>query len=356
MHKIKLDATQSQIWQRLESLADNIQNQQSSGFFAKILGKKHKTQPKSLYLYSKPGRGKTLLMQKFYDKLQKTPKVYFHFNSFMREIHESLRDIRAEEKQYKDELIEATKRIIQDKKVLCFDEFQVHDIADSMILGRIFSYLFSQNVIVILTSNSKPQDLYKNGLQREIFLEFVDNTLLKNIDLIKFDDDIDYRMQYKKNLAKRYFVLNEKNRTEVNEIIENLTKSKALKPRTIKVWGRDVIIKKTYENIAVIDFAEICKVDFGAADYREICQEFSLIFLLKLPILTSQDRNEARRFMLFIDEIYENKTALIILAKAKIDKIFEDEKDKIFHARTISRLNEIKSDFYWQNAKFNLLT
>lgn len=352
MHKIKLDFAQSQLLARLEKLASFIEKRSNNGFLGKFFSKNQENDIKSLYLYSAPGHGKTLLMRKFYAKLHKTPKIYFHFNSFMRQIHHLLRDIRAEDKKYNDELIEVTKRIIADKKVLCFDEFQVHDIADAMILGRIFSYLFSQNIIVILTSNSHPQDLYKNGLQREIFLEFIDKILLKNVEVIKLENEVDYRLQYKQNLTKRYFVANARNRQEVNEIIANFTKEKTSKLRLIKVWGRDVKIENTFENIAIINFDEICKTELGASDYKEICQEFDLIFLLKLPIFTTSDKNEARRFMLFIDEIYENKTALIILAKVKIDKIFADEKDKIFHARVISRLNEIKSDEYWQNSKF----
>ncbi len=135
-------------------------------------------------------------------------------------------------------------------------------------------------------------------------------------------------------------------------MIENFTKNEPLKARNIKVWGRDVVLKNTFENVAIINFDEICKNNLGASDYKEICKEFDLIFLLNLPILGANEKNEARRFMLFIDEIYENKTALIILAKCKIDEIFSEEKDKNFYARVVSRLNEIKSDEYWQNSKF----
>ncbi len=348
--KLHLDRHQAALLERLQDLADLLESQQKTGFFTKIF---EKESPKSLYLYSAPGHGKTMLMQKFYQKIKKTPKIYFHFNSFMQKIHENLRDIRAENKKYKDELIETIQRIVGGAKLLCFDEFQVQDIADAMLLSRIFSYLFSQKIIVVLTSNAKPQDLYKNGLQREIFIEeFVEKILLKNSDVIKLENDTDYRLQYKKNLSKHYFINSEKSQKELQDIIENFTKSKKLEKVEIEVWGRKVLINQVFENIAIFDFDEICKSNLAAADYKAICKKFDLLFLLNIPIITAQDKNEARRLMLFIDEVYENKTALIILAKTKIDEIFDDKKDAIQNARMLSRLHEISADEYWQKSKF----
>ncbi len=349
--KIIFDNSQIKIQKKLQKIAGILENESAGGFFGGVFA--NKIIASSLYIYGSVGCGKTSLMQEFYNSLRKTKKIYFHFNGFMRLIHETLRNIRGEEKKYKDELIEAIKRIIDDKKLLCFDEFQVLDIADAMILGRIFSYLFSKKIIVIFTSNSAPQDLYKNGLQRELFLEFVDKILLKNCEVIALENGVDYRSVYRKNLNKRYFVSNIFNRLQVKEIIANLTKSESLTARFLKVWGRDLKIKKTYEKIAVIDFDDICRAELAASDYQAICQEFDLIFLLKLPILLkAQDRNEIRRFMLFIDEIYENKAALIVLAKAKIDKIYDSAASDHSFTRTISRLKEIKSDEYWAESKF----
>ncbi len=346
---INFDAKQLILQKKLKNLAVILENEAQKGFLNNLFGAKEK--PPSLYIYGSVGCGKTTLMQSFYDSLLQTEKVYFHFHSFMTAIHKALRDIRGEEKKHKDELVEAVNRVVGEKKVLCFDEFQVQDIADAMLLGRIFAYLFSKRVIIIFTSNSAPRDLYKNGLQRELFLEFVDNVLLKNSEIFHLQSNIDYRTLYRKNLAKRYFVSNKANRDAVQEIIANLTKKQPLKPRAIKVWGREIKLKKTFEKIAVINFDDICKAELGAADYKEIAKEFDLIFLLRLPILTKEDRNESRRFTLFIDEIYENKTGLIVLAKSKISKIYSDEKGEHIYPRTISRLQEIKSDQYWHASK-----
>ncbi len=385
MPKIVLDQHQLIIQKALKQLAKNLEENSKNNLITKLFSPQNK--PQSFYIYGDVGRGKSMLMKEFFTSIFKTPKLYFHFNGFMRQIHEALRDIRKEDKKFKDELIEATKRVTlplsfphrrestlstkldsrlrgNDKEktgnnkcaeIICLDEFQVTDIADAMLLSRIFFYLFSKNTTIILTSNSKPTNLYKNGLQREIFLEFVTNILLKNCQVLNLNSPTDYRAEYTKNLTKRYFINNQKNRQTIKEIINNLTNSKPPKPTKLNVWGREVIIKKTYNNIAVINFKDLCQTDHSASDYQNICQRFSLIFLFNLPKLTQDDVNEAKRFMLFIDEIYENKTALIITAKVKIDEIYNQGIGSEAFKRTQSRLQEIKSDNYWQASKINLV-
>ena len=294
-----------------------------------------------------------MLMKSFFESIAKTPKVYFHFNGFMRLIHEALRDIRKEEKKFKDELLEAVKRVIKKKRLLCFDEFQVTDIADAMLLGRIFSYLFSQGVTTIFTSNSQPLELYKNGLQREIFIEFVKKVLLKNCEIMHLNSATDYRAQYCKNLTQRYFVIDKNTDEEIEGIIKNLVADIASESKKLKVWGREIEIKKTFGKIAIFNFDELCRVNFAAADYQTICQNFDLIFLQNVPQLTEQDVNEARRFVLFIDEVYENKVAMIISAKSEPVEIYKNGIGSEAFKRTVSRLNEIKSDHYWQSSKIN---
>ncbi len=340
-----LDPQQIFVEKKLNQLAQDLENRASGNFLKKIILPKN--QLKSFYIHGNVGRGKSMLMKVFFESLVKTSKIYFHFNSFMRAIHEALRDIRKEEKNFKDELIEAVKRVVKKNSVICLDEFQVLDIADAMLLSRIFSYLFERGVVVVFTSNSAPLALYKNGLQREVFLEFVEKILLKNCEVLFLDSPTDYRSKYVKNLTKRYFFLNKKNREEVKQIITQMTDGAKLKASKIKVWGREIKIKKTYKKIAVFNFDDLCRAEFGASDYQAICQNFDLIFLLKIPQLLPEDANEARRLMLFIDEVYEKKTALIILAKTKSEKIYESGNGAEAFKRTVSRLNEIKSDQYW---------
>ncbi len=346
-----LDPQQILIQKKLQKLALDLKNKASKGFLKKILV--NKESPKSFYIYGGVGRGKSMLVNSFFNNLKEVPKIYFHFNAFMRLIHETLRDIRMEKKKYSDELIEAIKRVVKNNQLICLDEFQVLDIADAMLLSRIFSYIFLQKITVVFTSNSNPKDLYQNGLQREVFLEFIDKVLLKNSEVLYLDSPLDYRSLNKKNLNKRYFISNKKNRQEVEQIIENFTDKKTLKSKKLKVWGREIKIKKTYKKIAIINFDDLCRVSFAASDYQVICQNFDLIFLLKVPKLNNEDLNEAKRFTLFIDEVYENKVALVILAKTIAKRIYENGIGFEAFKRTISRLNEIKSDNYWENSKVN---
>jgi cell division protein ZapE len=346
-----LDSQQLLLEKKLQQLAFDLEHQSSSGFLKKFFSEKK--QLKSVYIYGDVGRGKSMLMKNFFNSLQEIPKVYFHFNAFMRLIHEALRDIRKEKREFVDELIEAVKRVAKNYELICLDEFQVADIADAMLLSRIFSHLFFEGIVVIFTSNSHPQKLYKNGLQREIFLEFVDKILLKNCDTFHLDLPVDYRSQYRKNLTKRYFISNKKNREEVEKIIQNLVSADKPKSKKLKVWGREIKIKKTFGRVAVFNFDELCCVDFSASDYQAICQNFDLIFLLKTPSLTPENVNEAKRFMLLIDEVYENKVALIILAKVKPEKLYQNGNGSEAFLRTVSRLNEIRSDHYWQASKIN---
>ncbi len=385
---MNLDSQQKLVDQKLSHLAQALETQEPESFFKKIISSK-KPQLQGFYIHGDVGRGKSMLMKKFFAAIKKTPKTYFHFNSFMRAIHEALRDIRKEEKKFKDELVEAVKRVVGKNRLICFDEFQVTDIADAMLLSRIFSYLFSQNVVAVFTSNSYPRELYKNGLQRESFLEFVDKVLLKNCEVLYLDSPTDYRSRYRQNLTKRYFVSSEKNRDEVKKIIQHLTEGKKASAKKIMVWGREVKVKRAFEvpsatqilkqiqddsnsktstrlhpelvsgsipqslKIAIFNFDELCRVDFAASDYQTICKNFDLIFLLKVPKLTEEDRNEARRLVLFIDEVYENKVGLIVLAKTKAEKIYENGVGAEAFHRTVSRLNEIKSDHYWKGSKVN---
>lgn len=356
MTKIVLDSHQKEVQNALKHLAKALESRTKNSMFSRFFTTKHEP-ISSLYIYGGVGRGKSMLMGEFFQSLT-IAKQYFHFNHFMRLIHEALRDVRQESKYYPDELIEATKRTIQTKqgttKVICFDEFQVTDIADAMLLSRIFTYVFSQNIVVIFTSNTKPQDLYQNGLQREIFLEFVHHVLIKHCQVLQLDSPTDYRSHYTQNLTKRFFIEGQDPANAVPDIMDHLIDKTALKPTTLKVWGRHITINQTYnQKIAIISFHELCAQNHSASDYQAICAQFHLIFLTNLPKLTPQDVNEARRFILFIDEVYENKTALIVQSQINIDEIYVEGTGHQAFKRTVSRLKEIKSDAYWKASKIN---
>lgn len=345
--KISLDEIQQNIDLELKNLASKIEDNSKGNFITKIFSKK-KT-PKSLYIYGDVGRGKSMLVKDFFNSITNIEKGYFHFNDFMNQIHQNLKEIRDENEKYEDELIQAVKRIVKNIKLICFDEFQVVDIADAMLLSRIFSFIFEQEILVVFTSNVAPKNLYKNGLQRERFLKFIDDILLKKCKILHLDSTIDYRKKFAQNLERKFFIKGENEKIE--DVIKNFTRDKKSNPKIIKIWGREIAVKKAFNNIAIFDFAEICLQNYAACDYQAIAKNFDLIFLLNVPILNKEDVNEARRFVLLIDEIYENKTALIASFDDEINKIYADGIGAKVFTRAVSRLNEISSEFYWQNSK-----
>ena len=320
---------------------------------AKILPKKTNQALLAVYIYGDVGRGKSMLMKSFFNKVKvaNNLKHSVHFNSFMNEIHQTLKKIRSDSLKTKDELKTATNQILKHYRILCLDEFQVVDIADAMLLSRVFKIIFEKKIALIITSNCHPLQLYKNGLQRELFIDFVNKILLKNCQIVNLDSKIDYREKYIENLEQRYIIKSNITNKTFNDIINHTVNIDHLEPLDIKVWGRKFTIHKTYQDIAIIDFSSFLKEALSANDYKAICKKFALIFIKNLPKLTKEDPNEARRLILFIDEAYENKLALIILAECKIEEIYLHGIGIEAFKRTISRLKEIKSDFYWHHSK-----
>lgn len=333
----------------LNSKIKNIFNKIS----AKILPKKTNQELLAIYIYGDVGRGKSMLMKNFFNKVKvaNNLKHSVHFNSFMNEIHQALKILRIKSLNVKDELKYATNQILKNYRILCLDEFQVVDIADAMLLSRIFKIIFEKKIALIITSNCHPLELYKNGLQRELFIDFVNKILLKNCQIVNLDSKIDYREKYRENLEQRYIIKNNITNKIFNDIINNTVNIDHLEPLDIKVWGRKFTIHQTYQDIAIIDFSSFLKEALSANDYKVICNKFALIFIKNLPKLTKEDPNEARRLTLFIDEAYENKLALIILAECEIEEIYLHGIGAEAFKRTISRLKEIKSDFYWHHSK-----
>jgi cell division protein ZapE len=349
---MNLDNSQLIIKNKLDELAQNLQSQKSTINLKKNLLNLFKTTPPQkeffgFYIYGDVGRGKTMLMKNFYEKITDIAKIYFHFNGFMILLHKTLHQIRQNPQKNNDDLIEALKKIITDQKIICFDEFQVLDVADAMLLARIFEYFFSQKITVVITSNLHPQNLYKNGLQREVFLEFVNKILLKKIEVLSLNSAIDYRSYNRTKLTKRFFVSNQKNREIFQEIITNFTKNKTKKALKISSWGREIIVKKAFENVAIFNFEDLFNHHYSSADFKEICQKFNLIFLQKIPTLQASEINEIRRFTLFIDEVYEHKILLIMISKTSLNNLKKINEFAPYFSRTISRINEIISDKYW---------
>ncbi len=336
---ITLDKAQQEIAEKLESLRVQLEK--------KSLFKRRAGQ--GIYIYGDVGRGKSMLMYQFFDAVEIKNKRRVHFHSFMQEVHRSIHALREEYKRSKKEadfLPRVAEAIAAEARLLCFDEFQVKDIADAMILSRFFELLFAEGVTVVATSNRPPEDLYKDGLKRENFLPFID--LLKSkLDILFLDSLQDYRRKKLGSLETTYFTpLGKKADAFIKNLFTELANGHKPEPQVLEVNGRELALPRTYAHVAWCSFEELCAQPLAAGDYLAIAEEFDTLLLENIPILSAAKRNEATRFITLIDVLYENKTKLICTAEAAPEELYKKGDNRFEFDRTISRLIEMQSSDY----------
>jgi len=306
---------------------------------------------KGIYIYGGVGRGKSMLMDLFYEQLALKQKRRVHFHAFMQEVHVSLYEWRKkhnEDPDAKDPIEPLAQKICHKTKILCFDEFQVTDIADAMLLGRLFEAIIANGTTVIVTSNSHPDDLYKDGLQREAFLPFIE-FIKQHVDIAELDAEKDYRLSHLKALSTVYFTpIGPESESFLEEAFLDLIHHAPAHKTILTVHNRTIELERTHGMVAYVSFDDLCKEALGAADYIEIASEFSTLLLSDIPKFTAEDRNEARRFTLLIDELYEHKVKLICSASTPPDQLYHKQTTE--NARTVSRLMEMQSIRYMQEA------
>lgn len=299
--------------------------------------------PRGLYIHGKVGRGKTMLMDLFFETAPLKAKRRIHFHQFMAEAHDMIGEAR--KRHDGDPLPIVARRIADQAALLCFDEMHITDIADAMILGRLFKWMFEYGVVVVATSNSAPEDLYKNGLNRQLFLPFVD-LLTSHMRVIELKAAKDYRLS-KLSGRKRYFwPLDDAARRAMDELWQELGGGLADQPRTLEVKGRLIQVPRALLNMARFQFADLCAKPLGTLDYLAIAQDYDTIFIDDVPVLTADRRNEARRFINLIDTLYDNRISLIMSADAEADRIYLTGDGADLFERTASRLIEMRSDDY----------
>ena len=271
----------------------------------------------------------------------------------MQQIHKELHKLRSN-RTFKDKDIVqvATKNLIKNNKVLCFDEFQVDDVTDALILRKMFTYFFNKDINLLITSNIHPSKLYQDGLQREEFIKFVDQYLLKNCKVINLDNKVDYRTQLLRDVNHYFYPINKTNNQKFNKLISQITDDNSLVGKEFKINSRKLKVSKTYKNIAIFNFQELCLENLGVADYKIICSNFDIIFVKNIPSLSKEDRNEAKRFMLFIDEVYNHKVVFIPLCACAPKDIYREGIGSIAFARTVSRIQEMTSSSYIKSKKY----
>jgi cell division protein ZapE len=305
--------------------------------------------PQGLFIYGGVGRGKSMLMDLFFSHAQVEKKRRVHFHAFMLEVHDQLHHWRQEKPKQVDLIPALAERLAAECTLICFDEFHVTNIADAMILGRLFSALFERGVVMVATSNWAPDDLYKGGLQRDQFLPFI--ALLKErLDVLELAGGRDYRMARLKDMTVYHYPLGDLAGRQMREAFARLTDNEPPIATTLTVQGRQIEIGRQVSNahgrVAWFDFDELCAKPLGAADYLAVATHYDVVLLDQVPSLNADRRNEARRFMTLIDELYEHKVTTIVAAADKPERLYPSGDGAFEFERTVSRLNEMQSVEY----------
>jgi cell division protein ZapE len=312
--------------------------------------------PRGLYIWGGVGRGKTMLMDMFFAAVTQPQKRRVHFHAFMAEVHERIATFRAGLSagtiRGDDPIAPVAASIASDTRLLCFDEFSVSDIADAMILGRLFEHLFAHGVCVVATSNVPPDNLYKDGLNRALFLPFI-ALMQERMEVFHLGGERDYR-QDDVDAGRRYLSpLGPAADAILDAHFRRITGCDRGKARTLTHKGRAILVPEAAGRVARFAFADLCAMPLGAGDYLKLAATFDTIILSGVPELNASSRNEAKRLINLVDTLYDNHTKLIVSAAAEPDHLWQgtDGVEDFEFARTASRLTEMRSDAYWDGAE-----
>ena len=350
----QLDAAR-QLDSRLKALSEY--EHAKGGVLGRFFGGRE-TVPRGLYMYGGVGRGKSMLMDWFYEAAEFTPKRRTHFHAFMLDIHERINAWRKLDKDGRrasphhvrgagdDPIAPVARAIASEAKLLCFDEFHVTDITDAMILSRLFEALWvNEGVVVIATSNRDPDTLYENGLNRNLFMPFI-NMMPEHLIIYAFDGDTDHRLRALTAAPVYHVPLNAVSKQAISAAWGRLTRGGTPVLSELIVQGRTLSFPNTARGVLRSDFATLCEANRSPAEYLEIAQAFHTVILEDVPEMGADMRNAAKRFVTLIDALYETRTKLIMSAAVEPDVLYEKGDGAFEFERTVSRLMEMRTEEY----------
>lgn len=355
--QIESDPVQASAIGRLDALARVLEaNPQATKGSALgwLFGRKSTAEPqRGLYIWGAVGRGKTMIMDLFFEELNLRRKRREHFHAFMSDVHERIyrwrQASRAGQVKGADPVAPVAHDLAREASVLCFDEFAVNDIADAMLLGRLFEALLAEGVTVVATSNRPPVDLYKDGLNRQLFLPFID-MIERRFEVVELASRTDYRLE-KLAGAPVYLVPDDAMATAtLDQTFGRLTGGMPPHPTHLVVKGRDVVLPRTAQGVAYCQFEELCDRPLGASDYLAIAGVCHTVLIAGVPVMGQDQRNAAKRFITLIDVFYDHGVKTVISAAAEPQALYRGTSGpEVFEFdRTVSRLIEMRSDEYLQ--------
>jgi cell division protein ZapE len=312
---------------------------------------KRQSQIKGLYIYGDVGRGKTMLMDLFFEASPVQRKWRAHFHEFMLDVHERVHALRQKMKRGEhpgaDPIELAAADLAQEAWLLCFDEFHVTDIADAMILGRLFAQLFARGVVLVATSNVEPAELYKDGLNRALFLPFI-RMLEDNTEVVRLSSRTDFRLEKLAGMHVWYVPADAVADAALDRAWQQLTRGRQGEAQELPLKGRSVRVPRAAVGVARFAFPDLCEQPLAAADYLRIAREYHTLILDHVPVMTFETRNAAKRFIILIDTLYDLNVKLIASAEAEPDGLYRgDEGFEVQEfRRTASRLIEMRSQDY----------
>lgn len=382
--ELKPDTDQASAVHELERLYHALTNYSRSGiqksnwltrFFSKT--EKKPESPRGIYLYGGVGRGKSMLMDLFFNIAPLATKRRVHFHEFMLEIHNDLKtwhslstqqrkleiknlsNLQGEKTDLDDPMPAIAHQIANKATLLCFDELQVTDIADAMVVARLFKALLDQGVVVVATSNRPPDDLYKNGLNRHRFVPFIDR-IKETMEVVSLNGPIDYRFDRLKGADTYFYPVNEQTTAALSATFFRLTDRRVedrdkVPSGELIVQGRRLFVPKSARGVAVFSFKRLCANPLGPADYLAIARAYHTVIMVAIPQFTHDNASEATRFIHFIDALYEHGVKFLCSAAMPPDLLYQSGNSGFEFKRTVSRLMEMQSEDYLAkgHGKFN---
>lgn len=347
--EIEADPAQRDIVRRLDTLQRALEARGAAppaSILKRFFAARPSSQPaptRGLYIHGGVGRGKTMLMDLFFASIAIAPKRRAHFHEFMADIHDRIADARHQVPG--DPIPHVARAIAAEASLLCLDELHVRDIADAMILTRLFAGLFNGGIIVVATSNVHPTDLYKDGLNRSLFLPFID-LVTEHMDVVELVSPKDFRLEKLSGQTLYFAPTGPSARASLDRHWDRLTGRHPGEAQTITVKGRRVVIPIASMGAARFRFDDLCEQPLGALDYLHLAHTFHTLFIDDIPVLGRDRRNAARRFITLIDALYDNRVCLIASAEAEPHELYPAGDGADHFARTASRLMEMRSEAY----------